>query len=286
MQSALSQQCRRPAAFGRGGVSAAAACRAHAPPRAVRPAAPGRRGVAPILAAWGAPVEFSPAKVAASGPAAAGLQRVVLDVGAPLAAGYTRPGQYFQVKVGDSKPGFFAVASPPDANNAGALEFLIKPAPGTTAEALAAAPAGAAVSVSPAQGKGFPMERCPPSAFPTLLIFATGSGISPVRALIESGALGAGQRKDVRLYYGTTSAGAAAFADRLDAWRKAGVKVTQVFSDAGGGYVQDAFAKEAAPIADYATTAVVLCGQKEMATAVKEMLGARGVLPDSFLANF
>ena len=55
-------------------------------------------------------------------------------------------------KVGDSKPGFFAVASPPDPNNAGVLEFLIKAA-GETAERLAALPEGAAVEVSPVQGK-------------------------------------------------------------------------------------------------------------------------------------
>lgn len=36
-----------------------------------------------------------------------------------------------------------------------------------------------------------------------------GSGISPIKALIESGALEAEKRGDVRLYYGTRDAGAA-----------------------------------------------------------------------------
>lgn len=42
---------------------------------------------------------------------------------------------------------------------------------------------------SPVQGKGFQVEKVPPDQFPTLVIFATGSGISPVRSLIESGEL-------------------------------------------------------------------------------------------------
>ena len=38
-------------------------------------------------------------------------------------------------------------------------------------------------------GKGFRPERAPAKQFPTCFIFATGSGISPVRALIESNEL-------------------------------------------------------------------------------------------------
>jgi hypothetical protein len=40
------------------------------------------------------------------------------------------------LQVGEGKPGFFAIASPPDPNNQGLLEFLIK-AQGEAAEALA-----------------------------------------------------------------------------------------------------------------------------------------------------
>jgi hypothetical protein len=41
-------------------------------------------------------------------------------------------------QVGEGKPGFFAIASPPDPNNQGLLEFLIK-AQGEAAEAIAGA---------------------------------------------------------------------------------------------------------------------------------------------------
>jgi ferredoxin-NADP reductase len=67
--------------------------------------------------------------------------------------------------------------------------------------------AGAEVSVSPVQGKGFPVEKIPAADVSTVLMFATGSGISPIKALIESGSLEAGSRKDVRLYWGTRNEG-------------------------------------------------------------------------------
>ena len=49
--------------------------------------------------------------------------------------------------------------------------------------------AGAEVSVSPVMGKGFRMERAPTADHPTCLLFATGSGISPIKALKESNEL-------------------------------------------------------------------------------------------------
>jgi len=70
------------------------------------------------------------------------LQSLVLDIGI-LAEGYRIPGQFIQIKVGDSKPGFYAIASPPDVNNQGCVELLVKSIPGTTAEILVGSTAGA-----------------------------------------------------------------------------------------------------------------------------------------------
>ena len=65
---------------------------------------------------------------------------MTVDIG-KLAGDYTKPGQFIQVKVGDTKPGFFAIASPPDPNNQGLVELLIK-RQGDTAEAICAVAAG------------------------------------------------------------------------------------------------------------------------------------------------
>jgi ferredoxin-NADP reductase len=73
------------------------------------------------------------------------------------------------------------------------------------------------VQVSEPAGKGFPLEKVPPSEVDTMLIFATGTGISPIKALIDADALQAKERKDVRLYYGTHDIAHTAYADRCGA---------------------------------------------------------------------
>ena len=68
------------------------------------------------------------------------LQRVVIDIGGN-AKGHVKGGQFVQLKVGESKPGFYAIASPPDPNNQGIIELLIKNQ-GATSELLCSQPAG------------------------------------------------------------------------------------------------------------------------------------------------
>lgn len=107
--------------------------------------------------------------------------------------------------VADGKPGFFAVASAPSESSI--LELLIKTQPGSAAEAINALSKGAELMVSAVQGKGFPIDKIPASEVDTVLMFGTGSGISPLKAVMESGALGS--RKHIRLFYGTKSKGEA-----------------------------------------------------------------------------
>lgn len=232
-------------------------------------------------------MEFKSAKVLSNAPAAkaGALHQLVLEVG-PLAAGYTVPGQYMQVKVGDSKPGFFAVASAPGGAAPGTLEFLVKSAPGATAELLCGLAAGAELAVSPVMGKGFPIDRLPAVTTPAVLLFATGSGISPIRALIESGML---DGRNVTLYYGTRSADYTAYSDLLAAWKKHGVSTVQVFSSSKDGYVHDVFEREglAQLPADVATAVgAVLCGHKGMCQAITTLLTAKGIPPEKILLNF
>lgn len=52
-----------------------------------------------VRANWGAPVEFSTAKVVSNSKVAQQLHKVVVDVG-DLAAGYAKGGQFMQIKVG------------------------------------------------------------------------------------------------------------------------------------------------------------------------------------------
>eukprot|EP00262_Sarcandra_glabra_P016454 TRINITY_DN536_c0_g1_i3.p1 TRINITY_DN536_c0_g1~~TRINITY_DN536_c0_g1_i3.p1 ORF type:complete len:237 (-),score=4.70 TRINITY_DN536_c0_g1_i3:387-1097(-) len=115
-------------------------------------------------------------------PTAESLFHVSIDVSdsAELAMSRTRPGQYLQLRLPDSaKPSFLAIASPPSlAASDGVFEFLVKSVAGSVAELLCGLRRGNVVELTQAMGRGFDVEEIsPPEAFPTLLIFATGSGI-------------------------------------------------------------------------------------------------------------
>lgn len=205
--------------------------------------------------------------------------------------GHTKAGQFVQVKVGNSKPAFLAIASPPKTAAAGSLEFLLKYVEGSTAGLLCGLGKGDRVELSQVLGNGFPVERlCPADHVSTVLLFATGSGISPVRSLIEAG-FDARKRLDVRLYYGTRNLKRMAYQDKFEEWESSGIKIVPVLSQPGDGwagergYVQAAFLRSKS-ISGPLQTGAVLCGQKEMAQDVTSILVAEGVLHDRILKNF
>lgn len=194
------------------------------------------------------------------------------------------PGQYVQVRIGEGKAGFFAIASPPDPNNAGVVELLVKSIPDTPSEQIAEAKAGDAVEVSPVMGNGFKIGQLPVDKYDTILIFATGTGIAPIKALIESEDLQVKQRSSVKLYYGTRTEATTPYREDAVQWSSNGVQLINVYSSEGHGYVQDIFADEVK--ADGSRTGAVLCGQKEMAEQITEALVARGVAKECILTNF
>jgi len=52
-----------------------------------------------------------------------------------------------------------------------------------------------------------------------------------------------GRRKDVRIYYGTFNPDSTAYAALKPQWEAEGVRVVNVYSGFGQGYVQDVFTK-------------------------------------------
>jgi NAD(P)H-flavin reductase len=233
--------------------------------------------------------EWGTATVVSNEPAAkeGGLRSVKVSVAQSTAEAYGTPGQFVQMRTTeDGKPAFLAIASPPRSEPAGILELLIKSTEGTAGE-ICALKEGATVDVSPPMGGGFDLGKAPIAESPNALLFATGSGISPIRALVKSGAL---DGRSVRLFYGTASSSTCAFLEEFDEWKTThNIAVTHVQSQVGGPptYVQDAL-KDA--IADgtvvAAKTCAVLCGQKEMTEAVIAILTEAGVPKEKCIMNF
>lgn len=225
-------------------------------------------------------MSFHELPVVQCAPAAESHVHLVLDpTGTPLEGQHVRAGQFVQLTVGDLKPGFFAIASAP---GTGHLEFLIQ-LPGQVSEALAACVPGDTVHAGAVMGKGFAVEKLE-GRVP--LFFATGSGISAVRSVIESrdwSGTGA------RLYLGNRSQARICYAERFADWAARGVQVVPVVSRpdptwAGAtGHVQDVYATEALP-GDQ--VAAVFCGVKPMVVETQALLSAQGMDGELALLNF
>ena len=228
--------------------------------------------------------DWHPATVYDTSPAADGLTDLVLDIeGTPLVGTHAHPGQYVRLRLPGQAEGIFAIASPPDPRGT-RWEFLLKdgaPLPG----ALIRLRPGARVEVSPPEGRGFPLER---ARGRDLLLFATGSGISPIRSVIASIRRERDAYGRVTLYFGARTPSAFAYSDELHEWEAGGIRVVRTVSQPGvsgwqglTGYVQGHLGEE--PLEN---VMAFLCGQSEMVQGVKATLQARGVPTSAVHLNY
>lgn len=240
---------------------------------------------------WGDDVVFHEALVKSNTEAADGLRLISIEAPPDVATPFAKAGQFVQAKPSaDAKPSFYAISSPPGSE--GPLEFLIKEAENNAW--LTGANSGDAVQLSPAMGRGFDTacESWTSADVSQVGLFATGSGVAPIRAAIESGALAG---KVCRLYFGARTQEAMAYADRFDDWKKLGVEVVPVISKGSDnwagrrGYVQQALKEDEERGEGFVLPArhgALLCGQKEMVQAVRSVYAELGVPEDRTLLNF
>lgn len=256
-----------------------------------RPNAIGIRRGGSITCGWGPDPVWSSLSVTSIDTLAEGLKEIIIKPPTETIDGYTIPGQYVQIREpGAEKAGFFAIASAPGASP---LEFLIKETPPSDWSPgtgwLTSATAGVELEMSQVMGSGFKFAEQLDNV-DRVLLFAVGSGISPIRSVIESGALA---DKEVELYYGVRTPDMAAYSKKLDGWEKLGVKVQSCISAAGEaagkaeqGYVQDVAKEMGAFSKAPDKTLVLMCGMKGMAEGIKEMCAEAGIDEARVLANF
>ncbi|CAM9199828.1 unnamed protein product [Discosporangium mesarthrocarpum] len=225
--------------------------------------------------------------------AAEGIQSLTIETG-EIGSGYTIPGQFVQIKVGDNKPGFFAIASAP--NTDGTMEFLIKETEST--QLITTAKAGSTVDMSQVMGKGFDVKENFDSLkydFPTqnIILMATGTGIAPIRAVIESNILESKNDpfgRSCRLYYGVQTMDKLPYMDKLKEWEANGMEVVPVMSQAGEdwtgrrGYIQAALEEDGVNVPR--NSGFIMVGQQDMVKDVKELATKAGVFEGRLLTNF
>jgi NAD(P)H-flavin reductase len=212
------------------------------------------------------------------------LRAIVLD-GGELGDNHQTPDQVIKVKNGAGE-GYFALANAP---GSGRLELLVRRG-GTVGDALiASAEPGGEVSVTAPFGKGFPVGE---GQGRDVLMFAAGSGISPMRALVQNLIARRDGFGRAVLFYGERSDHDFAYAGERDQWIGAGVQVVLCCSRPSAewagpkGYVQDVARGIAFGAVDAGGAVAFLCGMKGMVSAVRDTLAQAGLPVDRTYLNY
>lgn len=207
---------------------------------------------------------------------------MTLGVGPQLRESHLLAGQFVEVRLpGEEAAGFFAIANAPDGST---IELLIKRGEGLP-ERLASLQQGAAVETTAAMGKGFPIDE---SGGRDILLFATGSGIAPIRAVLQRIAANRGRYQAVELFYGVRSEDEFPYVDEFAQLEERGIGVHRVISQrnesdrAYAGYVQERFRAALPPVGN---AVAFLCGQEGMIQGVTEALLEAGLPSDRIHLN-
>src|SRR5690606_19835469 len=147
---------------------------------------------------------------------------------------------FLRVKVREEEPGaFYALANAPGGET---IELLVKRGD-PLSNRLAALEPGASLFVSEALGPGFPVEE---GRGKDLLLFATGSGIAPIRAVLQHVLPRREAFERIHLFYGVRTPRDFPYCGELEALRGGRVELHRAISrlPPGGGharYVQERF---------------------------------------------
>lgn len=132
-------------------------------------------------------------------------------------ASFTTPGQYLEISIGPDK-GFYAIASAPGLEH---LDLLVKNQ-GHAAQTLCQSAIGTILQSSIARGNGF---RALPSDDMDLHLFAMGSGLGPLRALIQAHLAGRFAAGSLTLWISAFTDAHLPFQAEYRQWQEAGIGV-------------------------------------------------------------
>ncbi len=180
--------------------------------------------------------------------------------------------------------GFFALASAPGAD----ADLLVKRGGAVADAAIAGAVPGRALELTEPFGNGFPVEA---AAGKDVLLFAAGSGIAPVRALVQH-LLGRREAFNrVTLFYGQRHGAEFAYRGEWVAWERGGVRVVLCPSRADDvwegvrGRVQEVARTLSFGGSPPGETVAFVSGMAAMVDDVRRTLAEAGVPPQRVYSN-
>jgi sulfhydrogenase subunit gamma (sulfur reductase) len=231
------------------------------------------------------PTTFQPVTVREAWDETPSLRAIRLALPADCARAHRRPGQLVKAHTAAGE-GFFALASAPDP--AGAADLLVKRGGRVADAVIAAAVAGGAVALSSPFGDGFPVEEAHGR---DVLLFAAGSGIAPIRAVVQHFLRNRGRWGRVTLFYGQRLGGDFAYRAEHAAWERGGVRVVLCPSRADDlwegfrGRVQVVARSMAFAGSLPAETVAFVAGMATMVEDVRRTLAEAGMPPERVFLN-
>jgi len=231
------------------------------------------------------PTTFVPAPVQEAWDETAALRAIRLRLPEELARAHRRPGQLVKIHT-DAGEGFFALASAPDP--AGTAELLVKRGGRVADKAIARAVPGGSLALSSPFGDGFPVGE---ARGRDLLLFAAGSGIAPIRSVIQHLLEDRGRSGRATLFYGQRHGGDFAYRAEHRAWEGGGVRVILCPSRADDlwegfrGRVQEVARSMAFGGLPPAETVAFVAGMAAMVEDVRRTLAEAGMPPDRVFLN-
>ncbi len=197
------------------------------------------------------------------------------------AGGHTAPGQYVKIIPATGAEGIFALANAPGAG----LELLVKRG-APAGDAVAALAPGDEVRITAPIGAGYPIAS---HEGKDLVLFAAGSGIAPIRAVVRHVLADRDRWGRVRVYYGHRHPEEFAYRGEEQSWRSGAVDLVRVVSRppaewrGAAGHVQEVFARDPGALDD---SVFYLCGMKGMVNGVIDTLAGLGVERGRVFLNY
>jgi NAD(P)H-flavin reductase len=214
------------------------------------------------------------------------LRGVRLDLDGHAAA-HTRPGQLIKLHAPGHKEGYFALANAP--RGAGQAELLLKRGHALADAVIAAAAPHAVVDATAPFGSGFAVEE---ARGRDVLLFAAGSGITPIRSLLQYLLDHRAAHGRIALYYGQRSDRDFAYLREHGDWQRAGVHLVLCASQpspawhGARGYVQTVARELKLHEISTENAVAFLCGMKSMVEAVRVELLHFGLPAERSFLNF
>ena len=196
-----------------------------------------------------------------------------------IEAAHRTPGQFLTLAA--STP--VAIASAPGHG----LELLLKQG-GTAHELLIGQKVGAPLELDldGPSGHGYPLAR---HAGKDLVLLGAGSGIAPLRAVLQAVLDERTRWGDVHLYYGHRQPGEFAYRGELGRWQAAGVRVVEAVSGldpswtGARGRVHQALEAVPPPLGN---AVAYVCGMAEMVADTSTTLARMGLPAESVFRNY